>query len=116
MVNIICSALRAVAADQGAAIDDVCHSNATAIAQTVAELEHMHSIVEDVKASLLGANQTMQVGRSARSCSSQRHHLQPHLRLVADAFKVDGSSCHLGASMSQTSGGCRGLHNFWSAA
>jgi hypothetical protein len=61
MVNIICSALRAVAAEQGTAIDDVCHSNATAIAQTVAELEHMQSAVEDVKASLLGANQTMQV-------------------------------------------------------
>ncbi|WIA33058.1 hypothetical protein OEZ86_006214 [Tetradesmus obliquus] len=60
MVSIICSALRAVAADQGAAIDDVCHSNATAIAQTVAELEHMQSTVEDVKASLMGANQTMQ--------------------------------------------------------
>jgi hypothetical protein len=63
MVSIICSALRAVAADQGAAIDDVCHSNATAIAQTVAELEHMQLTVEDVKASLLGANQIMQVSR-----------------------------------------------------
>jgi hypothetical protein len=71
MVSIICSALRAVAADQGAAIDDVCHSNATAIAQTVAELEHMHSTVEDVKAALLGANHTMQVGNAVPAVADE---------------------------------------------
>lgn len=60
MVSIICSALRAVAAEQGGAIDDVCHSNATAIAQTVSELELMHQAVDEVKTSLMGANRTMQ--------------------------------------------------------
>lgn len=60
MVSIICGALRAVSDDQAAVVEDVCHSNATAIAHTVAELEQMHSRVEDVKATLLGANDSMQ--------------------------------------------------------
>ena len=60
MVSIICGALRAVADDQAAVVEDVCHSNATAIAHTVAELEQMHRKVEDVKSTLLGANSSMQ--------------------------------------------------------
>eukprot|EP00878_Enallax_costatus_P009381 GHUV01009803.1.p1 GENE.GHUV01009803.1~~GHUV01009803.1.p1 ORF type:complete len:288 (+),score=116.50 GHUV01009803.1:305-1168(+) len=60
MVNILCQALKAVAADQTAIINDACHSNATAIAQTVAELEKMNAAVDEVKTALLGANQSMQ--------------------------------------------------------
>lgn len=60
MVSIISGALRTVADDQAAVVEDVCHSNATAIAHTVAELEQMHQRVEDVKSTLLAANAGMQ--------------------------------------------------------
>lgn len=60
MVSIICGALTAVADDQAAAVEEVCHSNATAIAHTVAELEQMHRNVEDVKDMLLASNGSMQ--------------------------------------------------------
>lgn len=60
MVSIISAALKTVADDQAAVVEDVCHSNATVIAHTVAELEQMHQKVEDVKAALLAANAGMQ--------------------------------------------------------
>lgn len=61
MVKILCHGLKAVATDQAATISDACHSNATAIAQTVAELEKMNVAVDEVKTALLEANQSMQV-------------------------------------------------------
>jgi hypothetical protein len=60
MVAIICNALRAVADDQATTINDICHSHATAIAQTVAELEGVHQAVDDVKTTLLSANDSVQ--------------------------------------------------------
>lgn len=70
MVNIIGQALKAVAAEQAAVVDDACHSNATAIAQTVAEIEKMNVAVEEVKTAMLGANQSMQVGSKAINVQS----------------------------------------------
>lgn len=61
MVAIVCQALKAVAAEQTDIINDACHSNATAIAETAAELEKMTAAVEEVKTALLGANKSMQV-------------------------------------------------------
>eukprot|EP00775_Hariotina_reticulata_P012679 gene12679-12808_t len=60
MVAIICNALRAVAADQDVTINDICHCHATAIAQTVGELEGVHHAVDEVKATLVSANGSVQ--------------------------------------------------------
>lgn len=71
MVSIISGALQAVADDQAAVVEDVCHSNATAIAHTVAELEQMHHKVEVVKETLLAANAGMQAAGNDLVCNVQ---------------------------------------------
>ncbi|KAF8067252.1 SEC15A [Scenedesmus sp. PABB004] len=65
MVAIIGGALRAVAADQGAAVREVCASNAAAIAATVGELEAMAAGVAEVRALLVGGNAAMQAAGGA---------------------------------------------------
>jgi hypothetical protein len=77
MVGIISDALKTVAGDQAAVVEDVCHSNATAIAHTVAELEQMHRSVDDVKGTLLAANAGMQAaGRDLVGNVQHVHQLQ----------------------------------------
>jgi hypothetical protein len=61
MVSIISGALRVVADAQRAAIADICRSHASAIAGSVGELEALFHRVGEIKATLLGANGSMQV-------------------------------------------------------
>lgn len=69
MVNIIGQCLKSVAAVQEQTINEVCHSNANGIAQTVAELEKIHGLVEEVKAAILSSNEAVQVWRHMLSAA-----------------------------------------------
>jgi hypothetical protein len=92
MVNIITGALRSVGDDQAAVVEEVCHSNATAIAQTVAELEQMHRRVEEVKITLLEANAGMQAAGNALVGNvqhvSQLEEVQANLQQAAAAVQA----------------------------
>jgi hypothetical protein len=92
MVSIIRGALRTVADDQAAVVEDVCHSNATAIAHTVAELEQMHQKVEDVRATLLAANAGMQAAGNDLVCNVQHvdqlQEVQDNLQQAAAAVQA----------------------------
>lgn len=62
MVSLISASLAQVAAAQQAAVNDISHSNAGAIAATVSELEAVAGGVEEVRGALVAGNTEVQVG------------------------------------------------------